>query len=127
MIATALTAFKLEWAARGLPRDEAGPVFGEPWQAQAFALTVALRDQGLFSETEWSAALGSEIACAQVAGDPDLGDTYYRHWIAALERIVVEKGLATPEALSACHDAWEAAARRTPHGKPIELNLPSPG
>jgi nitrile hydratase accessory protein len=108
-------------AAPGIPRDEGGPVFKEPWEAQAFALAAALTRQGCFSAGEWAAALGRAIRRAQAAGDPDTGDTYYHHWLAALEQMVVEKGLTTPAALTACRDAWEAAARRTPHGKPIEL------
>ena len=79
----------------GLPRDEGGPVFREPWEAQAFALTVALNERGVFSWSEWAAALGEEIKRAQAGGDPDLGNTYYRHWLAALERILAAKGIAS--------------------------------
>ena len=76
-----------------LPRDEGGPVFHEPWEAQAFAMTLALYRRGLFTWPEWAAALSEEIKRAQAAGDPDRGDTYYRHWLAALERLVAEKQL----------------------------------
>lgn len=108
-------------AIKGIPRDDGGPVFREPWQAQAFAITLALHQQGHFQWSEWSAALGREIARAQAAGDPDDGGTYYHHWLSALEWMVNEKGLATVAALATCREAWEAACRRTPHGKPIEL------
>ena len=74
-------------AVPGLPRDEGGPVFHEPWQAQAFAMTLALYKRGLFAWPEWAAALGAEIKRAQAAGDPDRGDTYYHHWLAALEQL----------------------------------------
>ena len=104
-----------------LPRDAQGPVFAEPWQAQAFAMVAALCEKGVFSAAEWSAALGAEILRAQAAGDPDTGATYYHHWLAALERMVSDKGLTTPSGLKRCRDAWQAAARHTPHGKPIEL------
>src|SRR5947209_7539165 len=77
------------------PRDAEGPVFREPWEAQAFALAVQLQERGLFAWDEWAEALGSEIAAAQKCGDPDLGDTYYRHWLSALERLVVAKGAAS--------------------------------
>jgi nitrile hydratase accessory protein len=73
------------------PRDGAEPVFREPWEAQAFALAVALHQQGLFTWSEWAEALATQIATAQAAGDADLGDTYYRHWLAALEKLVAEK------------------------------------
>jgi nitrile hydratase accessory protein len=104
-----------------IPCDEKGPVFREPWEAHAFALALALYDKGLFAWTEWAAKLGEEIKRAQAAGDPDTGETYYRHWLATLERIVAEKGVTTVQALTQHYDAWERAAHRTPHGKPIEL------
>ena len=104
-----------------IPRDENGPVFREPWEAHAFAMALALYDRGLFAWTEWAAKLGEEIKRAQAAGDPDTGETYYRHWLATLERIVAEKGVTTAQALTQHYDAWERAAHRTPHGKPIEL------
>ena len=105
----------------GLPRDEGGPVFREPWEAQAFALAVALNQRGLFTWTEWAAALSEEIKRAQAAGDPDLGNTYYRHWLAALERILAAKGIASETMLARYRDAWDHAADRTPHGQPIVL------
>jgi nitrile hydratase accessory protein len=104
-----------------VPRDANGPVFREPWEAHAFAMALALHDRGLFAWTEWAAKLGEEIKKAQAAGDPDTGETYYRHWLATLERIVAEKGVTTSPALAQHYDAWERAARRTPHGTPIEL------
>jgi nitrile hydratase accessory protein len=104
-----------------IPRDDEGPVFGEPWQAQAFALTVALHERGLFTWPEWAATLAAEIKRAQAAGDPDAGDTYYDHWMAALERLVAEKGVTDAATLRRYHDAWDRATDRTPHGTPIEL------
>jgi nitrile hydratase accessory protein len=106
---------------RTIPRDVDGPVFREPWEAQAFALAVSLQQRGLFSWTEWAQALGAEIKRAQAAGDPDTGETYYRHWLAALERIVAEKGVTDRDTLARYYDAWDHAAERTPHGVPIEL------
>jgi nitrile hydratase accessory protein len=105
----------------GIPRDAEGPVFREPWEAQAFAMTLALYERQMFTWPEWAAALAAEIKRAQGQGDPDTGDTYYRHWLAALERLVAEKQIATPEALHRYRDAWDHAADRTPHGQPIEL------
>lgn len=104
-----------------LPRDHEGPVFREPWEAHAFALTVELHARGVFTWPEWAAALACRIAEAREAGDPDTGETYYRHWLAALEGLMVEKGLATPEAIDETTRAWHAAAERTPHGQPIVL------
>jgi nitrile hydratase accessory protein len=104
-----------------LPRDEDGPVFREPWEAQAFAMALSLYDRGLFSWKEWAAALADEIKLAQAGGDPDTGTTYYRHWLATLEKMVAAKGVTTAAALHRYRDAWDHAADRTPHGKPIEL------
>jgi nitrile hydratase accessory protein len=108
-------------AVPSIPRDTEGPVFREPWEAQAFAITLTLFDRGLFTWPEWAATLASEIKKAQAAGDPDTGETYYRHWLAALERIVAEKGATDAKTLARYVDAWDHAADRTPHGQPIEL------
>ena len=105
----------------GLPRDEGGPIFREPWEAQAFAMALALHKQGLFSWSEWASTLAEEIKRAQTAGDPDTGHTYYRHWLNALERLVTEKGIADGISLTRYREAWGRAAHRTPHGEPIEL------
>ncbi len=105
----------------GVPRDAQGPVFREPWEAQAFAMTLALHERGLFTWKEWAAALAVEIKRAQAAGDPDTGETYYEHWLAALEKIVAQKGVTDTSMLHRYRDAWDHAADRTPHGQPIEL------
>lgn len=109
-------------AVPSIPRDAEGPVFKEPWEAQAFAITLGLYDQGLFTWKEWTAALVAEIKRAQEAGDPDTGETYYLHWLAALERIVAEKGVTDDATLGRYRDAWSRAADRTPHGQPILLD-----
>ncbi len=104
-----------------LPRDADGPVFREPWEAQSFAMALALYQRGVFTWPEWSALLADEIARAQAAGDPDTGENYYRHWLNALERMVAERGLTDAGALARYRDAWEHAAGRTPHGSAILL------
>ena len=96
-------------------------VFDEAWEAQAFAMVIALHERGFFGWPEWTATLSEEIRAAQAAGDLDLGTTYYHHWLRALERIVVKKGLATTASLTDASRAWQAAARATPHGQPIVL------
>ena len=108
-------------AVASIPRDEDGPVFREPWEAHAFAMALALHARGLFTWNEWAAALADQIKRSQAEGDPDTGETYYRHWLATLEYLVAAKGVATSEALHRYRDAWDHAADRTPHGKPIEL------
>lgn len=104
-----------------LPRDADSPVFREPWEARAFAMALALNEGGLFTWDEWATTLGDEIRKSQAAGDPDTGHSYYRHWLATLERIVAEKGVTSAQMLARYHDAWDHAAERTPHGMPIEL------
>ena len=105
----------------GQPGDGGSRVFREPWEAQAFAITLLLHQRGLFSWSEWARELAAQIWAAQAAGDADLGDTYYRHWLAALERLVAAKGASSIEELTRYRRAWGHAADRTPHGQPIEL------
>ena len=104
-----------------LPRDEGGPVFAEPWQAQAFALAVRLSAQGHFTWKEWAAALAEELKAAADRDEPDDGSRYYEHWLAALERLVTAKALSSREELLARREAWADAYRHTPHGKPVVL------
>ena len=110
-----------------LPRDEGGPVFAEPWQAQAFALAVKLSELGYFTWKEWAAVLASELKAAADRGEPDDGSRYYQHWLAALEHLVTDKGLTDSAALVSRKEAWAEAYRRTPHGKPVELSAASRG
>lgn len=104
-----------------LPRDEQGPVFAEPWQAQAFALAIKLSEQGHFTWKEWAAALAAELKSAADRGEPDDGARYYEHWLAALEKLVVAKGLTDQSALKDRKEEWADAYRHTPHGKPVVL------
>jgi len=104
-----------------LPRDAEGPVFAAPWEAQAFAMAVALNERGAFAWKEWAATLAEVIAEAGRRGDFDDGSHYYRHWLTALERIVARKGIVTEALLERRRHEWDEAARRTPHGQPIEL------
>jgi nitrile hydratase accessory protein len=104
-----------------LPRDDDGPVFGAPWQAQAFAMAVALHERGCFTWSEWARRLADEIAAAAARGEPDDGRRYYGRWLAALERLVTEKGLVLTDELSIRKAEWDLAARATPHGRPIVL------
>ncbi len=101
----------------GIPLDSGEPLFREPWEAQAFAMALALHERGVFTWAQWAAALAEEIRSAQAAGDPDLGTT----WLAALENLVAAKGIASSETLTRYRDAWDHAADRTPHGTPIGL------
>jgi nitrile hydratase accessory protein len=108
-----------------LPRDESGPVFAEPWQAEAFALAVGLSAQGLFTWKEWAAALAQELAAPQISAESNDNSHYYRCWLSALEHLVVAKRLSDPATLLARKQAWAAAYRRTPHGQPVELESES--
>jgi len=108
-------------AALAPPPSGEGPTFAEPWEAQALAMAVRLEENGCFTAAEWAEALGAEIRRAQAAGDPDDGTTYYSHVLAALERLVAEKGLLNPDLLARRKAAWAAAYRTTPHGRPVTL------
>lgn len=106
----------------GLRLSDEGPIFGEPWQAQAFALVLALHERGVFTWPEWAAALTAAIRDAQAHGDPDDGRHYWQHWLNALESLVLARGLGEAAQLQALAAAWAAAAERTPHGQPIVLD-----
>ena len=103
------------------PADGEGPVFREPWEAQAFALAVELSRRGLFTWPEWTEAFSEEIKAAQEAGDPDLGDTYSNHWTRALEKLIAARGGIDDAAVTERAEDWRRAYLNTPHGKPIEL------
>jgi nitrile hydratase accessory protein len=104
-----------------LPRDEGGPFFAEPWQAQAFALAVRLSSQGHFTWKEWATALADELKAAAERGEADDGSRYYEHWLAALEKLTTAKGLSSKNEMLRRKEAWADAYRHTPHGKPVEL------
>jgi len=104
-----------------IPKDDAGPVFREPWEAQAFAMAVALSERGMFTWKEWASYLADEIAAARARGEVDDGSRYYHYWLAALEKLVADKGLVETDELLTRKDAWDHAARATPHGQPIVL------
>lgn len=104
-----------------LPRDAEGPVFRAPWEAQAFAMAVRLHAAGHFTWPEWAARLSTEIKAAEAHGEPDTGERYYEYWLAALERLVAEKGLLAEAEMATRRNAWARAYRETPHGKPVRL------
>jgi len=108
----------------GLPCDAAGPVFGAPWQAQAFAMAVALHERGLFSWPEWAEALAERIRSCPAGEHEDAHAAYYRQWLGALEDLVARKGASSPADLDRYQRAWSVAAERTPHGQAIELRGP---
>jgi nitrile hydratase accessory protein len=108
-------------ALSSLPRDDDGPVFAEPWQAQAFALAVRLSSEGYFTWKEWASALAEELQSAAAQGNPDDGSHYYEHWLAALERLVTSKGLTDHATVESRKEAWADAYRHTPHGQPVVL------
>jgi nitrile hydratase accessory protein len=104
-----------------IPRDEEGPVFRAPWEAQAFGMAVALHERGHFAWREWAERLAAEIAGARERGEQDDGTRYYHHWLTALEKLVHDRKLVLDRELAQRADEWVIAARETPHGKPIEL------
>ncbi len=99
----------------GLPKDSDGPVFAEPWEAQAFAMAVKLNEAGVFGWNEWAETLGAELKAHPAR-------PYYESWLAALERLVEAKGLMTGPERHARIEAWDRAAKATAHGQPITLS-----
>ena len=97
------------------------PPFAEPWQAQAFALTLKLHEAGHFTWREWADTLGAVLAEADTADPSDDGSAYYRHWLTALERLTDAKELSSAAERGARKQAWAEAYKATPHGKPVVL------
>jgi nitrile hydratase accessory protein len=118
---TEIDAATIADALPGFPRDAEGLVFAAPWEAQAFALTLSLHERGAFSWKEWAATLAEVIAEVRMRGEPDTGERYYEHWLAALECIATRKRLVDGDGLLTRRAQWEDAARHTPHGQPIVL------
>ena len=104
------------------PKDESGPIFNAPWEAQAFALVLALHKAGQFSWSEWTKYLSEEIKLAQKTGDLEFGNTYYQYWLRALEKIILAKALTTNTDIMHKTEQWRLAYLNTPHGHPIDLN-----
>ena len=104
-----------------LPRDDTGPVFKAPWEAQAFAMTLELHRKGVFTWSEWAGALAHELARASEHGNPDDSTHYYEHWLAALEKLAAEKKAVPAAEMASRVEEWDSAARTTPHGQPIVL------
>jgi nitrile hydratase accessory protein len=122
MTAAARTTPDLD-ALPAIPRDAEGPVFRAPWEAQAFGMAVMLHAGGHFTWREWADRLAAEIAAA---GGQDDGTRYYHHWLAALEKMVADKGLVPGAELARRAEAWAEAARETPPGRPVELRRSDP-
>jgi nitrile hydratase accessory protein len=72
-----------------LPRSNGEIVFDQPWEARAFSLAVALCEAGRY---EWNGFRDRLIDAVGEAG-PDDGSGYYAAWMAALESVVVDRGL----------------------------------
>jgi nitrile hydratase accessory protein len=104
-----------------IPRDDDGPVFRAPWEAQAFAMAVMLHERGHFTWKEWAGRLAGPPAGAGARAAHDDGKRYYHYWLATLEKLVADKRIVLTDELSARREAWEEAARSTPHGQPIVL------
>jgi nitrile hydratase accessory protein len=108
-------------ATGGLPRDADGPVFDEPWQAEAFALTIRLHEAGRFTWNEWAETLAAVLRETRERGEADDGSRYYDHWLVALERMVTSKHLLNSDDLHRRKSDWAKAYRSTPHGEPVVL------
>lgn len=103
------------------PGDEDGPVFQAPWEAQAFALVLALYERGMFSWNEWATVLHRTIYNAGDRSDADTGKNYYQHWLTALETLVLSRQFTSNAELESRKAQWLSAYLHTPHGQPVEL------
>jgi len=103
--------------------SDQGRVFAAPWQAHAFAMTLHLHERGLFTWQDWADTLSAQITEDQQHGDPDDGQTYYHHWLGALEKMILKLNIGTQDQIHELEHAWEDAAARTPHGQAIMLDI----
>jgi nitrile hydratase accessory protein len=103
------------------------PVFAEPWQAQAFAMTMQLSQRGAFTWGDWVEAFSTEIRTHPTQPGEDNTVAYYRQWLAALETILTARGLSTAEEISGTQELWRQAYLNTPHGLPVALENASLG
>ena len=98
------------------------PVFAEPWQAEAFAMTVALHERGLFSLERMGGGAVGRGEAPDAAAD---GSDYYECWLRALEKLLAAKGVAgrarsTPGRRLAARRARHAARQADPAGERSE-------
>jgi nitrile hydratase accessory protein len=103
----------------GSPDSIKDPVFSEPWEADTFAMLVTLEKQNLISWPEWADELGAEIKRSSTS--IDTGADYYVHVLSALEKLLVKKRVISTQGLAQYKAGWARVAKRTPHGKPMEL------
>ena len=97
--------------------DLSPSTFAAPWEAQVFALVVSLQEAGLFTWADWAERLGRQIRPADAAERA----ADYGAWLATLETILAERGMAAAEAVATRTEAFLRAAAATPHGQPIRL------
>lgn len=98
-----------------------GPAFSEPWQAEAFALTMQLSRMGHFTWADWVSAFSAEIEASPQTADEDINTAYYRQWAQALEKIVAARGLMSNDEVADYQEHWRRSYFHTEHGKPIEF------
>ena len=77
-------------------------------------MVVALHERGLFSWSQWAAALSTQVKAPG-------GDNYYAAWLAALENLLVSLNVTATTDVDLLTEAWLRAAHATPHGQPILL------
>lgn len=107
--------------AQPLLRDKEGTTFHNSWEAEAFAMGNLLIKSGFMTQAEWVEIFSQEIKAAQAKGDPDRGDTYYSHWMNALERIAIEHNITDRETLAEQQRLWDLAIKNTPHGVALSI------
>jgi nitrile hydratase accessory protein len=105
-----------------MPGDADGPVFLEPWHAEAFSLAVALHRQGAFSWSEWVEHFSTTLRDVPAAPGETVEAAYYRRWLLALETISARKRLASAAEMAERKEEWRRAYLQTPHGQPVKLH-----
>ena len=82
-------------SACALPRRSGELVFHDDWERRAFAMAVALCEQGRYDWDTFREHLIAEIAASEASGGGSAPGApgYYEHWLAALEQVLAKTGI----------------------------------
>ena len=100
------------------PRRNGELVFDAPWESRVFGVTMALHARGLFEWDEFRELLIDEIRAWEADGAPRQGWSYYARGQAALERLLIRRGLVGEADLDA--RAASLAERPAGHDHPAD-------
>lgn len=102
--------------AGAIPRKGSELAFASPWELRALSIAVGLHREGGFAWQEFQQALVATIQ--EWEGTPSAEReewSYYRHWVRALERLMVERGIAKRDEIDGKQAECVKATEETRH------------